>query len=912
MRDGSWIATGADAEMWMLAGRMARMKIRRRGPRHSARLGALALTALIAGGCPGEPDTPTSRASHASSSSSSSESAPSQEADFVDVAREVGFVHRHHKPVLDPQLDNIMSWMASVGAAAAAGDFDRDGWIDLYVTDSRKGETNRLYRNDPDHPDYPDGRSRFEDVAEAAGLARVNGEAGTSMDAVWGDYDADGWPDLYLVRWGHDALFRNRGDGTFEDVTRTLFEREDGSPGMPWANGNAAIFLDYDLDGRLDIYIGNYFQPVDLWHLDDTRIMHDSFETARNGGRNFLFHQQPDGRFREVAHELAVDDVGWTLAVGSADIDNDGWPDLFCANDFGPDRLFLNDRSGGFVNVSEHTIGSDTKKGMNVDFGDFNNDGWLDIFVANITTSEYLQEGDMLWHNDGLDENGALGLTDISLEAGTFDGGWGWGAKFFDYDNDGDLDLAAANGFISAGEGSYWYDLASWTVVGDDPTDSRNWPPIGDRSFSGYEAMRLWRNDGFDSFSDHAHEAGITTTADGRGVVTFDYDNDGDLDLYVANQDQAPNLYRNDSRQRGHWLVVELETDPSSGVNRDAIGARVTLLMPDGQRMIRERDGGNGFSGQSDPRLHFGLGRHERVPLLEVRWPDGGVQYLEDVPADRPLVLRQEPGRYVAQLRADTPAPQPARVTRDAAPTPAPPSIDPEELERRLRQAEEELEPLRRTTNENANWGPASFYRGLADRHGEQTRAIRFFEAWVKERPSNGARIELAAAYVDDIPNCGGLAAIVCKGSLARKGLLQLDPVIAERPDSWIALYSRGMNHLHWPRALRHSDAAAADFERCIDLQKRAPESRPYFARAHLALGDSLAKDGRYEAARQAWQRGQEHFADFEELAERLAIKDDAALLELIEEVRSLQRAIDTDLSFYYLAPSHSRTVEPD
>src|SRR3972149_4598235 len=178
-------------------------------------------------------------------------------------------------------------------------------------------------------------------------------------------------------------------------------------------------------------------------------MMHDSFETARNGGKNFLYRQQAHGTFREIACSVGVDDPGWTLAVGSADINNDGWPDLYCANDFGPDQLFLNDH-GAFKNVSKEVLGGDSKKGMNVDFGDFNNDGWLDIYVTNITTAEYLQEGNMLWHNNGVGPDGVLSLTDVSLETGTYDGGWGWGAKFFDYDNDRDLDLIAATGFINA------------------------------------------------------------------------------------------------------------------------------------------------------------------------------------------------------------------------------------------------------------------------------------------------------------------------------------------------------------------------------------------------------------------------------------------------------------------------------
>ncbi|MHC4064430.1 MAG: CRTAC1 family protein, partial [Planctomycetota bacterium] len=575
---------------------------------------------------------------------------------FTEVAAAAGIAHVHHKPILDHQLDNIMAWVCSVGAAAAAGDYDNDGWIDLYVTDSRKGTPNHLYRNN--------GDGTFSDVAAQAGLADVNGEAGTSMDCVWGDYDNDGWIDLYVVRWGTDALFRNDGDGTFSDVTERCFRRRDGSLGTEWANGNAAVFWDYNLDGRLDLYVGNYFKEVDLWHLESTRIMHDDFEEARNGGHNYLYRQEPDGTFTEIAASLGVDDPGWTLAVGSADIDNDGWPDLYCADDFGPDQLFVNNRDGTLRNATATALGFDTKKGMNVDFGDFNNDGWLDIFVANITTAEYLQEGNMLWHNDGPGPDGTITLTDISLETGTYDGGWGWGAKFFDYDNDADLDIVGVNGFITAGKGNYWYDLASWTVTGQDSADAANWPAIGTRSFSGNEPIRLWRNDGLYSFTERAAELGVDSRYDGRGAVCFDYDNDGDLDLFVANHDQPPQLYRNDMDRENHWLIVALEADPESGINRDAVGARVTVVTRQGTQ-LREREGGNGYCGQSDPRLHFGLGSDDRVRLLEVRWPDGGLQYLEDVPADKIITVRQDSSRYATQLAIAVAPPKPWSRSKD-------------------------------------------------------------------------------------------------------------------------------------------------------------------------------------------------------------------------------------------------------
>ena len=342
---------------------------------------------------------------------------------FVDVTQVAGFVHVHHKPKLDARLEPIMSWVASVGAAAAAGDYDNDGWMDLYTTDSHKGEPNRLYRNMQD--------GTFKDLAAELGIADVNNTDGVSTDCVWGDYDNDGWLDLFVVKWGRDVLLRNKGQDGFVDVTAQAFRSADGEPGSPWANGCSATWVDYDRDGWLDLYVGNYFAPQDLWHLEHTRIMHDDFERARNAGRNSLFHNNRDGTFTDVAVALGLNDPGWTLSVGHGDIDNDGWPDIYCANDFGTDQMFLNRRDGTFENVTETAFGEDTKKGMNVDFGDFDGNGWLDIVVTNITTAEYLKEGNMLWHNDAASADGTPIFLDASVEAGTYDGGWGWGGEVF-------------------------------------------------------------------------------------------------------------------------------------------------------------------------------------------------------------------------------------------------------------------------------------------------------------------------------------------------------------------------------------------------------------------------------------------------------------------------------------------------
>lgn len=801
---------------------------------------------------------------------------------FKEVTEEAGITHRHRKPILDSKLAPIMPWISSVGAAAAAGDFNRDGWMDLYVTNSRKGEPNYLYRNN--------GDGTFTDVAATTGVADLNNEEGTSMDCIWGDYNNDGWIDLYVVRWGRDRLFQNRAGKSFTDVTASLFHDAEDQSGTAWANGNAAIFFDFNLDGRLDLYVGNYFDAVDLWHLKSTRIMHNNFETARNGGRNFLYRQEADGSFTEVAESLGLDDPGWTLAVGAGDLNNDGWVDLYCADDFGPDQLFLNRKDGTFQNISETAIGFDSKKGMNVDMGDFNQDGWLDLYVANITTAEYLQEGNMLWHNNGPNRGGIPTFTDVSLETGTYNGGWGWGAKFFDFDHDTDLDIIAVNGFISAGKGSYWFALASWTVTGQDSADAANWPPIGNRSFSGYEPTRFWRNDGLYAFSERAAELGVDSKGDGRGVVCFDYDNDGDLDIYIANQDQRPVLYQNHPANSNHWIMLDLNADPATGVNADAIGTRLTLVSQSG-RQIREREGGNSYCGQSDPRIHFGLGADEVVQLLEIRWPDGGLQYLENLPPDQIIRIQQDPGEYARRVSlAAAAVPHPWK--RQEVVKATPPPMDPKDLDRLLGVMENQI------SHGMEDWSLASSYRKRCADYGQVDRAIRFFKDLVAKKPDLlRPRIELACAYVDKIPSQGGIAAIVSKGTLARKSLDQLDLVLEKDPDSWAASYARGMNHLHWPRALRHSDNAVADFKRCLALQKSETQ-KPYYVRTFIAMGDAYGKAKQYDEAREAWRQGLLLFPQSQELRERIKLRDDDQLLDYIESKRSLEAPIDTDLSF--------------
>jgi enediyne biosynthesis protein E4 len=536
-----------------------------------------------------------------------------------DISHQAGVAVRHQKVMLDHKLDNIMPWMSSVGACVAAADYNNDGFTDVFVSSSGRNAACHLFHNN--------GDGTFTDVAEKAGVADLNREGGV-MDAVWGDFDNDGWPDLYVVKWSApNRLFRNNRNGTFTDIT-------DSSGTGYQGNGNAAIWFDYNEDGLLDLYIGNYFRSEnDLWHLSTTHIMHNDFEKARNAGPNVLYRNNGDGTFTNVAPQLGVDDRGWTLDVGACDLFNTGHMDLYLANDFGQDMIYKNNGNGTFTNVTSHALPIDTRKGMNVDFADLDGDGYPDIYVANITKPGYLVEGNFLWHNN---RDGTF--TDHAPTLGVDNGGWGWGAKFVDLDNDGELEIVALNGFVSAGPGDYWFQLGTMaTTPGIVVEDSRNWPPIGNNSISGYERSRLFVKQG-NGYVDLAEEAGLTDLYDGRGLCIADYDNDGLPELFVANQGAPFLLYKNYPQQRNHWLGLRMIGTGRS--NRDAIGARVTVTVG-GRRWVKWVDPGSGFASQSDRRLIFGMGQSQKVDMIEIRWPDGRIEQTKGLPIDTYHTLKE-------------------------------------------------------------------------------------------------------------------------------------------------------------------------------------------------------------------------------------------------------------------------------
>lgn len=516
-----------------------------------------------------------------------------------EVSQAAGVHVTHQKVQLDSKLDNIMPWMASIGAAVAAADFNNDGFIDLFVSSSGSNALCHLFRNN--------GDGTFTDIAVEAGVANLN-EKGGVMDAVWGDFDNDGWPDLYIVKWSApNILFRNNRDGTFTDITSASGTGDEG-------NGTTAIWFDYDGDGLLDLYVGNYFPNVDLWNLETTSMMHDDFEKARNGGHNVLYRNNGDGTFTNVAAELGVDDTGWTLDVGACDLFNTGYMDLYLANDFGQDTIFKNNGDGTFTNVTESALPIDTRKGMNIDFADLDGDGYPDLYVANITKPGYLVEGNFFWRNN---RDGTF--TDVAQETGVSHGGWGWGAKFVDINNDGEMELIALNGFVSAGEGDYWFQLGTMaTTPGLVVEDASNWPAIGGDSISGYERSRLFIKQG-NGYIDIAEEVGLTDLYDGRGICIADYDNDGLPELCIANQGAPFLLYKNEPEIRHSWIGFRLIGTRS---NRDAIGSRITVTAGE-KRQVKWVDPGSGFASQSDRRLVFGLGSLTGIDSVEIRWPNG-------------------------------------------------------------------------------------------------------------------------------------------------------------------------------------------------------------------------------------------------------------------------------------------------
>ena len=485
-----------------------------------------------------------------------------------------------------------------MSGGAAAGDFDGDGWVDLYVT--RLDNSDILYRNL--------GNGGFQDVSETAGFSqslRTNG-------ATWGDVDNDGDQDLYVTTLLDDSrryyLYINDGNGVFteEAVTRGA------DLTAPLAtNGFSTTFGDYDHDGYLDLFTVEWNSNFGEEH---SRLL-------RNLGA------AGPGIFEDVTLAAGVDisaghphSTSYGFAPTFIDMDRDGHVDLVVAADFGGSRLFWNNGDGTFSNGTIAAgVGTD-ENGMGSAIGDYDGDGDLDWFIASIyETVSSCSELACNWGASGnrlFQNHGDRTFTDVTDVAGVRDGGWGWGSNFFDYDNDGDLDLTHTNGI-------------------DFPNSTVEAPFEGDQT-------RFWENTN-GVFAEIATQIGITDTDSGKGLLTFDYDNDGDLDLFIVNNSGQPLLYRNDGGNTYDWLQVETV---GSGSNADGIGAQITvvpdLASPD-ELIYQEISAGSNFLGQSEAVAHFGLGEFSgTIDMVTVFWPATGiVQILEDVAPNSVLIVTE-------------------------------------------------------------------------------------------------------------------------------------------------------------------------------------------------------------------------------------------------------------------------------
>ncbi|HEX8201210.1 MAG TPA: CRTAC1 family protein, partial [Isosphaeraceae bacterium] len=529
---------------------------------------------------------------------------------FVDVAAEAGLT-----AVLlcgGPDKDHILE---SAGTGAAFFDYDDDGRLDIYLPNawaldeapSRVRTKGRpaLYRNR--------GGGRFEDVTERAGL----------IDDGWGcgvcaaDYDNDGHVDLFVTQFGPDRLYRNRGDGTFEQAAERAGVADAG-----WGAG--AAFFDADGDGDLDLYVANYIdctleevlaaRRTTLWQ-GKVKVMDGPF--GLRGGRDHFYRNQGDGSFRDATDEAGMTDLAESYGLGvlASDLDNDGDVDVYVANDSNPNFLYRNDGDGHFTEIGSwngagvNAAGA-AQAGMGVDAADLDGDGLQEIFVTNFAhdyCTLYRNLGGLLFD----DISASQKLKEITYAA------LSWGCAFFDCDLDADVDLLIVNGHI-------------YPQVDKRPElkESYRQLPI------------LLRNDG-GRLTDVARQSGpgMQVAASGRGLAVGDTDDDGDLDLLVTAIDAPPLLLRNDTPRAGHWVTLRLLNRHGS----PAINARA-VLTAGGTRQLRELRSGSTYQSQNAPVLHFGLGRSTTIDTLEVHWPGGGRSLLRDQAADRTITLREPAG----------------------------------------------------------------------------------------------------------------------------------------------------------------------------------------------------------------------------------------------------------------------------
>lgn len=532
---------------------------------------------------------------------------------FSDVAKQAGIDFVHFSGSRSTQLPEDM------GSGAAWGDYDNDGDLDLYVCNiagpltmneqqlQASTVSNKLYRNN--------GNGTLTDVTAEAGV----GFKGCSMGAAWADYDGDGDLDLLVTNFGPIILYRNDG-GVFADVSRKA--------GLSQANGfwTGASWAEYDGDGDLDVYVCGYvqyrFNPADLSKASlqyKAAVPSTLNPSSYPPERNLLFRNNGDGTFTEVAKQAGVDNLtGRSLSAAWCDFDEDGWIDLYVANDISDNAMFKNLGNGKFADVSHNAWVADYRGAMGLGIGDWDSDGDQDIFITHWIAQENALYTNLLYVLGKrtlqaqpmrfMDIADQVGLGQIALDF------IGWGTSFFDYDNDGRQDLFVVNGSTF-----------------QDEEDPKHLAPMKNQLF-----WNKGEEDGFFEVGEVSGEV-FAQARVGRGAAFADYDGDGDVDVFVVNHSGPPLLLRNDGGNRNHWLKVRLQ---GSKKNRSGVGAKVSVIAGD-RKQVLHVGAQSSYLSQNPFEAHFGLGRLQQIDELIVTFPSGKMQRLGPILADQTVLVSE-------------------------------------------------------------------------------------------------------------------------------------------------------------------------------------------------------------------------------------------------------------------------------